>query len=150
MYFKFIKFVVLLSLLVCCRFAGRVCRARERSTSHTGATLYQMKNDPRSCDRNPRNCVKQPEKNSGLQRGLNPWPQASLRNCGDCDHNCEDHSSFDFISAVHIWFIWYASFNELTVNGYFFMYFVFVYWTVNNSSNLCLPTVIEPWTRSPV
>ena len=24
MYFKFIKFVVLLSLLVCCRFAGRV------------------------------------------------------------------------------------------------------------------------------
>ena len=21
---------------------------------------------------------------------------------GNCDHNCEDHSSFDFISAVHI------------------------------------------------
>ena len=28
--------------------------------------------------------------------------QASLRNCKNCDHNCEDHSSFDFISAVHI------------------------------------------------
>ena len=39
---KFIKLVVLLSLLVCCGFAGRVlysrfsqlCRTRERSTSH--------------------------------------------------------------------------------------------------------------------
>ena len=28
--------------------------------------------------------------------------QASLRNCKNCDYNCEDHSSFDFISAVHI------------------------------------------------
>ena len=37
--------------------------------------------------------------------------QASLRNCKNCDHNCEDHSSFDFISAVHIWFISYASFR---------------------------------------
>ena len=36
---------------------------------------YQMKNDPRSCDRNFYNCVKKPEKNSGLQRGLNPWPR---------------------------------------------------------------------------
>ena len=35
----------------------------------------QMKNDPRSCDRNFYNCVKKPEKNSGLQRGLNPWPR---------------------------------------------------------------------------
>jgi len=44
MYFKFIKLIVLLSLLVCCGFAGRVlygrfpqlCRTRERSTSHFG------------------------------------------------------------------------------------------------------------------
>ena len=35
----------------------------------------QMKNDPRSYDRNFYNCVKKPEKNSGLQRGLNPWPR---------------------------------------------------------------------------
>ena len=35
-----------------------------------------MKNDPRSCDRNFYNCVMKPEKkNSGLQRGLNPWPR---------------------------------------------------------------------------
>ena len=30
----------------------------------------QMKNDPRSCDRNFYNCVKKPEKISGLQRGI--------------------------------------------------------------------------------
>ena len=36
---------------------------------------HQMKNDPRSYDRNFCNCVKKPEKNSGLQRGLNPWPR---------------------------------------------------------------------------
>ena len=34
-----------------------------------------MKNDPRSCDRNFYNCAQKPEKNSGLQRGLNPWPR---------------------------------------------------------------------------
>ena len=34
--------------------------------------FYQMKNDPRSYDRNFYNCVKKPEKNSGLQRGLKP------------------------------------------------------------------------------
>ena len=34
-----------------------------------------MKNDPRSYDRNFYNCVKKPEKKSGLQRGLNPWPR---------------------------------------------------------------------------
>ena len=42
--------------------------------------------------------------------------QASLRNCINCVHNCEDQPSFDFISAVHIWFISYTSFTE--VNKY--------------------------------
>ena len=53
----------------------------------------QMKNDPRSYDRNFYNCVKKPEKkNSGLQRTVNPvevlifFFQASLRNCKNCDH----------------------------------------------------------------
>ena len=50
MYSKFIKLIVLRSLLVCCGFAGRVlygrfpqlCRTRERSTSHYGLpdTVY--------------------------------------------------------------------------------------------------------------
>ena len=43
--------------------------------------------------------------------------QASLRNCKNCDHNCEDHSSFDFISAVHIWIISYASFTFISFTG---------------------------------
>ena len=56
--------------------------------------------------------------NSGLQRGLNPWPrdtgstlwptelwrhwifQASLRNCINCIRNRDDHSLLDFTSAV--------------------------------------------------
>ena len=33
-----------------------------------------------------------------------------------CVHNCEDHSSFDFISAVHIWFISCTSFSEKYCN----------------------------------
>ena len=48
--------------------------------------------------------------------------QASLRNCKNCDHNCEDHSSFDFISAVHIWFISYASFIINSVDKTRFLY----------------------------
>ena len=47
MYSKFIKLIVLLSLLVCCGFAGRVlygrfpqlCRTKERSTSQLGSSL---------------------------------------------------------------------------------------------------------------
>ena len=51
MYSKFIKLIVLFSLLVCCGFAGRVlygrfpqlCRTRERSTSHMINMLIQRK-----------------------------------------------------------------------------------------------------------
>ena len=39
-------------------------------------TRHQVKDDPRSCERNLYNCVKKPEKNSGLQRG---WTQ--LKSC---------------------------------------------------------------------
>ena len=40
--------------------------------------INQMKNDPRSYDHNFYNCVKKPEKNSGLQRGLNRDTGATL------------------------------------------------------------------------
>ena len=36
--------------------------------------LWKWRNDRRS-ERNLFNCVKKPEKNSGLQLGLNPWPR---------------------------------------------------------------------------
>ena len=47
---------------------------------------------------------------SALQSSKGPeFFSGFLRNCINCDHNCEDHSSFDFISAVLIWFISYTS-----------------------------------------
>ena len=53
MYFKFIKFVVILSLLVCCGFAGRVLHSRffnlvvqGKDPRHRGILqLSQTKND---------------------------------------------------------------------------------------------------------
>ena len=57
MYFKFIKLIVLLSLLVCCGFAGRVlygrfpqlCRTRERSTSQMLGDNYFRLTDCFAC-----------------------------------------------------------------------------------------------------
>ena len=44
-----------------------------------GATQPRvMKYDPRSCERNLRNCVRSLGKKSALQRGLNPRPSAML------------------------------------------------------------------------
>ena len=40
----------------------------------TAEMKWKWRNDRRS-ERNLCNCVKKPEKNSGLQRGLNPWPR---------------------------------------------------------------------------
>ena len=42
----------------------------------TAEMKWKWRNDRRS-ERNLCNCVKKPEKNSGLQRGLNPWPRDS-------------------------------------------------------------------------
>ena len=52
------------------------------------------------------NCVKKPEKNSGLQRG-----HIYIHNAYNCVHNCEDQPSFDFISAVHMINFIYITFN---------------------------------------
>ena len=43
----------------------------------TAEMKWKWRNDHRS-ERNLCNCVKKPEKNSGLQRGLNPWPIRDL------------------------------------------------------------------------
>ena len=37
-----------------------------------------------------------------------------LRNCINCVHNCEDHSSFDLVSAVLIWFISHTSISFIS------------------------------------
>ena len=99
------------------------------------------------------NCVKKPEKNSGLQRGLNAIPvrcsnqlsyeatdvgstgiarsrvQTLLKSwiffrllyatASNCVHNCEDHPSLDFNTAVHIWFISYTSFWKFSIKHLF-------------------------------
>ena len=39
-------------------------------------------------------------KNSGLQRLESLIFQASIHNCKNCVHNCEDHSLFDLIYFV--------------------------------------------------
>ena len=64
------------------------------------------------------NCVRKPEKNSGLQRALTSNPvevlnvfQASYAIDYNCVHNCEDQPSFDFISAVHMINFIYITFN---------------------------------------
>ena len=65
--------------------------------------------------RNLCNCVKKPEKNSGLQQGLNPWPHDTsaisfsgfLMQLYKLRFIAAIISSFYFISAVHIWFISY-------------------------------------------
>ena len=72
------------------------CEVKQENSLNDN-NIFQMKNDPRSYDRNFYNCVK---------KSVHIW-----LHCKNCDHNCEDHSSFDFISAVHIWFISYASFT---------------------------------------
>ena len=46
----------------------------------TAEMKWKWRNDRRS-ERNLCNCVKKPEKNSGLQRGLNPWPTSRFYRC---------------------------------------------------------------------
>ena len=72
---------------------------------------------PRSYDRNFYNCVKKSEKKLWLQRGpvedLNFFFfQASLRNCKNCDHNCEVHSSFDYN------FYYYCNYHDEESHGF--------------------------------
>ena len=93
---------------------------------------WKWRNDSRS-ERNLCNCVKKPEKNSGLQRGLNPWPRDTGAMLYQLSYEATDVGSrsgpeifsgfftqlhklrslrrsflhFHFISAVHIWFISY-------------------------------------------
>ena len=52
----------------------------------------QMKDDPRSCERNLCNCVRSLKKS--VEKVLNFF-SGFLRDCINCIHNCEDHSSFD-------------------------------------------------------
>ena len=70
----------------------------------------QMKNDPRSYDRNFYNCVKKPEKNSGLQRGLNPWPRDTGATLYQLSYEATDVGSRSILGSyvpVKDMYVWY-------------------------------------------
>ena len=91
----------------------------------TAEMKWKWRNDRRS-ERNLCNCVKKPEKNSGLQRGLNPWPRDTGATLYQLSYEAfftqlhkllslrRSFLHFHFISAVHIWFISYI------INTHFF------------------------------
>ena len=60
---------------------------------------WKWRNDRRS-EHNWCNCVKKPEKNSGLQRGLNPWPR-------DLPVRCSNNWAMKplTLGAGQLWFI---------------------------------------------
>ena len=89
----------------------------------TAEMKCKWRNDRRS-ECNLCNCVKKPEKNSGLQRGLNPWPRDTGAMLYQLSYEATDIGSRsivgsyvpvkEIISAVHIWFISYI------INTHFF------------------------------
>ena len=97
--------------------------AKSQWESHIGTmdfhkVNYQMKNDPCSCDRNFYNCVKKPEKNSALQRGLNPWPRDTGVTLYQLSYEATDVGSRSILGSyvpvkdnyVSEWCIWNKSY----------------------------------------
>ena len=85
----------------------------------------QMKNDPRSYDRNFYNCVKKPEKNSGLHRGLNPWPRDTGATLYQLSYEATDirirkcfsnYSSLGRSESVRVWVILVVTISFLMKN----------------------------------
>ena len=60
----------------------------------------QMKNDPRSCERNLCNCVRSLKEKLGLQRDLNPWPCDPVRYSIQLSYEATDVGSW---SQHHEW-----------------------------------------------
>ena len=84
-----------------------------------------MKNDPRSYDRNFCNCVKKPEKNSGLQRGLNPWPRDTGATLYQLSYEATDVGSRSIVGS-------YVPVKEMNVND---VYEINHMWTADMKSN---------------
>ena len=84
-----------------------------------------MKNDPRSYDRNFCNCVKKPEKNSGLQRGLNPWPRDTGATLYQLSYEATDVGSRSILGS-------YVPVKDMKVND---AYEINHMWTADMKSN---------------
>ena len=90
-----------------------------------------MKNDPRSYDSNFCNCVKKPEKNSGLQRGLNPWPRDTGATLYQLSYEATDVGSRSILGS-------YVPVKDMKVND---AYEINHMWTADTKSN-------EEWSCS--
>ena len=84
-----------------------------------------MKNDPRSYDRNFCNCVKKPEKNSGLQRGLNLWPRDTGATLYQLSYEATDVGSRSILGS-------YVPVKDMKVND---AYEINHMWTADMKSN---------------
>ena len=84
-----------------------------------------MKNDPRSYDRNFCNCVKKPEKNSGLQRGLNPWLRDTGATLYQLSYEATNVGSTSILGS-------YAPVKDMKVND---AYEINHMWTADMKSN---------------
>ena len=84
-----------------------------------------MKGDPRSYDRNFCNCVKKPEKNSGLQRGLNPWPRDTGATLYQLSYEATDVGSRSILGS-------YIPVKDMKVND---AYEINHMWTADMKSN---------------
>ena len=67
----------------------------------TAETKWKWRND-RGSERNLCNCAKKPEKNSGLQRGLNPWPRNSGAMLYQLSYEATDVRGRSILSLEHM------------------------------------------------
>ena len=68
----------------------------------TAEMKWKWRNDRRS-ERNLCNCVKKPEKNSGLQRGLNPWPRDTGAMLYQLNYEATDVGSRSIVCLSDVW-----------------------------------------------
>ena len=84
-----------------------------------------MKDDPCSYDRNFCNCIKKPKKNSGLQRGLNPWPRDTGATLYQLSYEATDVGSRSILGS-------YIPVKDMKVND---AYEINHMWTADMKSN---------------
>ena len=70
---------------------------------------WDEKRNGRRSERNLCNCIKKPEKNSGLQRGLNPWPRDTGAMLYQLSYEATDVGSRSIVGS-------YVPVKEMSVN----------------------------------
>ena len=75
----------------------------------TAEMKWRWRNDRRS-ERNLCNCVKKPEKISGLQRGLNPWPRNTGAMLYQLSYEATDVGSRSVVGSREYFFFFFSGF----------------------------------------